>query len=466
MTKPQVSQSGVSVAVETDLPNILVSQSGVSVAVETDLPNILVSQSGVSVTLRHPSPNIQVSQFGVSVALCILPEKPTNLNIYVEGNEFVLEWTDNCNFETGYTVEKSFNGTTWNVIATLPADTETYSDTTILDDQIYYYRVEALNGVCGTYSDTVSISTFARFVSCASCQTTFGNEGVVVLDSDGVNLTKIFYTLDGGKSWQYSTSPFSNTQDIISVCAFATNKNTIRWLIAKENDLATSIEIAYSDNAGLTWKVIEVNADIGGAIDSGALFALNVNNVWLGVNDGRIFFSENGGKDWEEQPTSITENIHAIHFADTSYGFAVASNGQVIKTKDGGNTWIRVTDISGIPNVNCVHCFNEFRAIVGTENGYIYMTFNGGDTWIAKKSVDGKITDISFSDDFVGYASATLNHTPTKGRILRTINGGQDWESLYTPLCENINALDIVSTNTAWFVGDESSAAFIIKASG
>lgn len=301
---------------------------------------------------------------------------------------------------------------------------------------------------------------------CESCDNKSKNHGMIVLDANTSFVAQFGITQNGGATWSLINSPFDVSQNIMSVVVFELDKNVKRWLIAREDDGADVIEVAYSDDYGTTWTIVEVSSDVGGAIDSGALFAINKNNIWLGVNDGRIFFSANGGEDWTEQTTPITEDIHAIHFADTSYGFAVASNGQVIKTKDGGSTWIKVTDISGTPNVNCVHCFNEFRAIVGTENGYIYITFNGGDTWIAKKSIDGKITDISFSDDFVGYASATLSYTPTKGRILRTINGGQDWESLYTPLCENLNALDIVSTNTAWFVGDEAGAAFIIKASG
>lgn len=464
--KIAVSQSGVTIVTQTDAPTIEASQSGVTVVTQNNAPTTIVSQSGVSVITEWPAPNTQVSQSSVTVVLCILPEKPTNFSVHANDTGFVLEWTDNCSIETGYTVQRSFNGVTWSTIANLPADTETYTDTLILDDTTYYYRVSATNGICETYSDIITISTFSRFVPCATCETSKGNEGVAVLDADGINPASVFYTLDGGKTWSSVLSPFSATQNIMSVIVFSVNKNTIRWLIAKENDAATSIEIAYSDNLGLTWRTIEVSADIGGAIDSGALFALSKQYIWLGINDGRIFFSDDGGATWEEQTTPIAEDIHAVHFCDTNNGFAVAENGQIIKTDNGGESWERVTDIIGTPTVNCVYCWSEHRAVVGTENGYIYMTFDGGNTWETKKTVDGAITDVSFSDDFVGYASAILNYTPTKGRILRTKNGGQDWESLYTPLCENINALSVVSPNTVWFAGDEADTPFIIKASG
>jgi fibronectin type 3 domain-containing protein len=62
-----------------------------------------------------------------------------------------LSWTDNSNNETEFRIERSVNnGFTFAVIATLPANTITYSDTTVTADTAYVYRVFATNDAGGS----------------------------------------------------------------------------------------------------------------------------------------------------------------------------------------------------------------------------------------------------------------------------------------------------------------------------
>ncbi|MFA5795456.1 MAG: DUF2341 domain-containing protein, partial [Candidatus Brocadiia bacterium] len=52
-----------------------------------------------------------------------------------------LNWTDNSPAETGFKIERSFNGTDWAQIAALPPNTIFHSDTTVTPTNTYYYRV-------------------------------------------------------------------------------------------------------------------------------------------------------------------------------------------------------------------------------------------------------------------------------------------------------------------------------------
>lgn len=59
-----------------------------------------------------------------------------------------LAWTDNSSNETGFKVERKISPTgTWSRVATVAANTTTYTGSSIAADTSYYYRVKATNGV-------------------------------------------------------------------------------------------------------------------------------------------------------------------------------------------------------------------------------------------------------------------------------------------------------------------------------
>ena len=56
-----------------------------------------------------------------------------------------LSWTDAATNETGYQISRRLaSGTTWSVLPTLPANARSYSDTGLVYDTSYTYRVCAI----------------------------------------------------------------------------------------------------------------------------------------------------------------------------------------------------------------------------------------------------------------------------------------------------------------------------------
>jgi fibronectin type 3 domain-containing protein len=79
-----------------------------------------------------------------------VPADPTGLLAEVlSATQVGLAWTDNASNETGYTVERCTGAgcTDFASIATLPADTVSYTDGTVAQPNSYSYRVIATNGV-------------------------------------------------------------------------------------------------------------------------------------------------------------------------------------------------------------------------------------------------------------------------------------------------------------------------------
>jgi hypothetical protein len=89
------------------------------------------------------------------------PSAPTNLiATAISRVQINLSWTDTANNETGYTVQRSTNGTSFTQIATLGANVTTFSDTGLSPSTFYYYRVAATNSFgTSAFSNVVKVRT-------------------------------------------------------------------------------------------------------------------------------------------------------------------------------------------------------------------------------------------------------------------------------------------------------------------
>ena len=89
--------------------------------------------------------------------------QPTNLTANPpDGVQIQLAWTDNSTGETSYEVERSTTGTggPFSLIASLPANSESYVDAPLSPSTDYCYRVRASANCPGSnYSDVVQITT-------------------------------------------------------------------------------------------------------------------------------------------------------------------------------------------------------------------------------------------------------------------------------------------------------------------
>ena len=89
------------------------------------------------------------------------PIAPENLNATVVSTSKVqLQWVDRSTEETGFKVERKSGGSNYGLIATLNANTTTYTDSTVVESQTYFYRVYAFNpgGNSATYSNEVEVT--------------------------------------------------------------------------------------------------------------------------------------------------------------------------------------------------------------------------------------------------------------------------------------------------------------------
>lgn len=88
---------------------------------------------------------------------------PSNLAATTLSNtQIQLTWTDNSNNEAGFKIERKTDGGSYTQIATVGANVTTYSNTGLVDNTTYFYRVRANNSSADSeYSNEVSATTGA-----------------------------------------------------------------------------------------------------------------------------------------------------------------------------------------------------------------------------------------------------------------------------------------------------------------
>ena len=91
-----------------------------------------------------------------TIPIAVPPRAPAYLVALKKGTTATLMWTDNSSSETSFTIQRAndANFATGLVTFTVGANVETYVDTTIRNNQNYYYRVQANNVVGDTWDYT------------------------------------------------------------------------------------------------------------------------------------------------------------------------------------------------------------------------------------------------------------------------------------------------------------------------
>jgi photosystem II stability/assembly factor-like uncharacterized protein len=123
----------------------------------------------------------------------------------------------------------------------------------------------------------------------------------------------------------------------------------------------------------------------------------------------------------------IRQNLFAACFPTEREGWMVGELGRIIKTTDGGKTWVRQDAGTKRPFL-AMSCLDARTAWIAGKEGMVYATTDGGDTW--KKLETGSTRHI-FSMEF---PNAQRGHAVGDfGTMVHTEDGGATWEKTRVP---------------------------------
>jgi fibronectin type 3 domain-containing protein len=195
----------------------------------------------------------------VGVNLPTPPTAPSNVGATIlSATQIRLNWTDNSNNETNFTIQR--NGTP---IATVGANTTTYTDSTAASNQTYTYGVAAVNAAgtsaFATATITVSAPAATNLLSVTAART--GNsDSMTLVWSNGANATS------------YNVQRATNSAFTTGVTNF-TNVTTTTLANGNKQYVNTNVPRGTPGVTTYWYRVTAVNP-IGASVPSNSLSAV------------------------------------------------------------------------------------------------------------------------------------------------------------------------------------------------
>lgn len=104
-------------------------------------------------------------------------------------------------------------------------------------------------------------------------------------------------------------------------------------------------------NGGTTWTLV-AGPSGQAAVTINSVFMKSENEWFLGYNDGKLFYTTDGGSTWTQKviPGSFTV-IDKVQFATQTVGYIIghtATAGKILRTINGGATWYALPEAVGV----------------------------------------------------------------------------------------------------------------------
>ncbi|MBX5478773.1 MAG: NupC/NupG family nucleoside CNT transporter [Pyrinomonas methylaliphatogenes] len=224
-------------------------------------------------------------------------------------------------------------------------------------------------------------------------------------------------TEDGGKSWTDLAGPIQADWTGVAL------NGPFGLIIGRSAD--GRARILLSDDGGRTWREVEAGASADGRLYAVAFAGRERAFIVGETSDGRglVIRSDDGGKNWQRKQTSAAHTLRGVWFVDRDNGWVVGDGGQLLHTRDGGETWQLEGARDDTTNHIAAFALDAERAWVVGANGDVHRTADGGASWERRRADGAKdLIAVRFLDANRGYALAD------DGALWRTSDGGGRWE--------------------------------------
>ncbi|MDP2208375.1 MAG: YCF48-related protein [Bacteroidota bacterium] len=176
------------------------------------------------------------------------------------------------------------------------------------------------------------------------------------------------------------------------------------------------------------------------------------NTGWIVGTGGMIVKTTNGGETWlyNNSNTSTSTQIYGVDFVNSTTGWAVAQSGIIRKTTDGGTTWNSQTSGQSVSLFDVGFVNEQLGLIVGA-SGKILRTTDGGTNWtLITSGTTQTLRELQFVDQQNAWTVGT------SGTIRRSTDGGLTWSAQAPPagVTNYLRAVCFINNQLGWIAGD------------
>jgi len=188
---------------------------------------------------------------------------------------------------------------------------------------------------------------------------------------------------------------------------------------------------------------------------------------WIVGELGRIIRTTDGGQSWVRQDAGTKRPFLAMSCLDAKTAWIAGKEGIVYATKDGGDTWTQLQTGATrhlfaieFPTLERGHAVGDFGAMVHTEDG--------GKTWTATRVPESVALPESALDTGVepgdvnlyGMSFGDPDHVWVVGEfgiIMTSADGGRTWQQQHSPVESTLFGVRFLDVNRGFAVGVDST---------
>ncbi|UCE28247.1 MAG: M20/M25/M40 family metallo-hydrolase [Candidatus Coatesbacteria bacterium] len=261
-------------------------------------------------------------------------------------------------------------------------------------------------------------------------------ENCWISGSDG----KIFYTADGGTTWNTAiTGTKERLWSISMLDEFA------GFAVGSGGTVLRTVD-------GGNWTAVQSPV-------SDWIFGIDFadyENGCVVCDRGTVLYTSDGGETWDFASSPAAERLYDISYGTDTVAWAVGRGGTILKTVDKGVTWL--SQESGTDTrLYGIEALDAYEAWAVGWEGTVLYTDNGGSTWEPVSVVtDAYLYDVEFINKDIGFVCGS------DGTVLKTTDGGSSWDYLATPGDFWYSGMSFIDADIGYVVGDNS----ILKTTG
>jgi len=252
---------------------------------------------------------------------------------------------------------------------------------------------------------------------------------------------RVLSTTNGGRTWRQGLLPVAGMAGAVDV-----NRSGRVWTAGVAGS------VCGSRDAGRTWQRLSK-----GPVSSLNAVAWQGGELWVAGAGGRLAATRADCAAWRYVSLGVTGALSGIGFGGAD-GWVVGEGGLLARSADGGHSWARLGTLSTGADLASVAALGNGVAWVCGADGSLLSTRDGGASWQSSAVVSCDLQRVTFLDADHGWAGGGLPYGEGRAAALRTTDGGATWESVEVPIWGRILDLSFVDEFHGWAAAEDWGA--------